>query len=281
MFDAHLHLQDPRFDLCRERVIADAVSAGVQACCCCGCEPTDWPAVAALAAPAEAFRVQCSVSGEHCPAFAILPAFGVHPWYAGNLPADWLERLERLLLAHPLAPVGEIGLDGIRAHPPREIQAQVLTAQLALACRLQRPVVLHGARAWGALLEALRPFAPRLRGAVLHAFGGSADVLREALALGCRVSFAGPVCDPAATRVRAAAAATPADRLLIETDAPDMLPIGGEPAEAGALNQPSNLPRIAAAMAKLRGVASDRIDALTDANARRIYGLDARRALRQ
>ncbi len=269
MFDAHLHLQDARFDGCRTAVLRAAVATGVTGGCCCGTSPNDWAAVCALAEQPSA------LSGFH-----LLPALGVHPWYAGELPADWLAHLEALLAQYPAAPVGEIGLDGLRDHPSRAVQRQVLTAQLELAARLQRPVVLHGARAWGDLLAALHPFAPRLPGFVAHAFGGSADLQRELLTLGGFLSFAGTVCNPAAKHVRAAAATTPAERLLMETDAPDLLPFqpktaGPAPDHAPAipadLNHPARLVTIAATLAELRGVTVAELGALTTANAQRIY----------
>jgi TatD DNase family protein len=265
MYDAHLHLQDDRFDNCRAAVRRAAVAAGVTGGCCCGTSPHDWPAVCALADQPSA------TTGFH-----LLPAFGVHPWYAGELPADWLTQLEALLQQYPAAPVGEIGLDGLRDHPSRAVQRQVLTAQLELAVRLQRPVVLHGARAWGDLLAALRPIAPRLPGFVAHAFGGSADIQRELLAMGGFLSFAGTVCNPAAKHVRTAAASTPAERLLIETDAPDLLPFqpktGASAPEQtlaipAAVNHPAQLVTIAATLAELRGVTVAELGALTTANA--------------
>jgi TatD DNase family protein len=269
MYDAHLHLQDDRFATCRAAVLRAAVAAGVTGGCCCGCSPRDWPAVGELAAGGAS-----ALAG-----FRLLPAFGVHPWYAGDLPADWLERLEELLVRHPAAPLGEIGLDGLRDHPPRAEQRRILTRQLELAARLQRPVVLHGARAWGELLELLRPAAPRLPGLVAHAFGGSADIQRELLSLGGFLSFAGTVCNPAARKVRAAARATPADRLLIETDAPDLPPhtaeppLASDPAIPAGINHPARLVTIAATLAELRGISLSELAAQTTDNAWKIFSI--------
>lgn len=288
MYDAHLHLQDERFDTCRVAAIAAAVAAGVTGGCCCGCAPGDWKAVASLTEGRPPSGLPSPETGNQEPgaAFSLLPAFGVHPWYAGSLPANWLELLEEFLTQHPEAPVGEIGIDGLRDEPSREAQRQVLRAQLDLAARWNRPVVLHGARAWGELLAIVKPFAPRLPGFVAHAFGGSEDILREVLTMGGLVSFAGPVCNPAAKRVRAAAAAAPAERLLIETDAPDMVPVvqgsecrvqGAESGIPGDLNHPANLVHVARAVAELRGVPVEEIAAITTANARRVYRIAAAR----
>jgi TatD DNase family protein len=272
MYDVHLHLQDERFATCRTAVLRAAVAAGITGGCCCGCAPRDWPDVADLAAAGAP-----ALAG-----FRLLPAFGVHPWYAGELPADWLTRLEELLVHHPGAPLGEIGLDGLREHPPRAEQRRVLTLQLELAARLRRPVVLHGARAWGELLETLRPMASRLPGLVAHAFGGSADIQRGFLALGGHLSFAGTVCNPAARNVRAAALATPAEQLLIETDAPDLLPHTAEPpaeppasdpAIPAGINHPARLVTIAATLAALRGIPVAELATHTTNNARQLFAL--------
>ncbi|MEI8243212.1 MAG: TatD family hydrolase [bacterium] len=279
MYDAHTHLQDARFDSCREAVLAAAMAAGVAGACCCGSSASDWRAVNALAE-----------NRGFATGFLLLPAFGVHPWHAGIQPADWLGQLEAYLMRHPESPVGEIGIDGLRDDPPRDVQRQVLCAQLELAVRLSRPVVLHGARAWGELLAIIKPYAPRLPGLVAHAFGGSADILRDVVAMDGFVSFAGPVCNPAAKRVRAAAAAAPLERLLIETDAPDMLPHGagsrfrahgsavGEASKedngpAAERNHPANLVYVARTLATIRGVPVEEIAAVTTENARRAYRL--------
>jgi TatD DNase family protein len=259
VFDAHVHLHDERLDGCRDEVLAAAAAAGVTAACCCGGSPADWEALARLAARPSPLH--------------LLPAYGVHPWHVGDLPPDWLERLEQRLLADPRAAVGEIGVDGVHRDVPGDLQRVVLRAQLELAARLRRPVVLHGARAWGALCEALAPHAARLPAFMAHAFAGSAEILGRLVGWGGYVSFAGTVCNPAARRVRAAAACVPPAHLLAETDTPDLLPAGGASAghdPAARLNQPANLPLVTAALAEVRGAAPAGIATLTDANARRL-----------
>ncbi|MDD5707727.1 MAG: TatD family hydrolase [Kiritimatiellae bacterium] len=262
MFDAHAHLQDERLVCCRQAVLTAAAAAGVEAVCCCGSMPGDWDAVARLA-------VECVQP-------RLTPAFGVHPWYVGKLPPDWLDRLDACLAADPSAAVGEIGLDGVRGASQRDLQRAVLTAQLELAARRGRCVVLHGARAWGELCGVLAPYASRLPGFIAHSFGGSLEIMRDLVKWGGCISFSGTVCNPEATRVRAAAVQAPSDRLLVETDAPDLLPPGGVPAgsdAAGRLNQPANLVGVVASLAALRGVPAADIAALTSRNAGMVLGL--------
>ena len=239
LFDAHAHPQDPRFgEGALPRLKAIALEAGITGCCACATNPGDWDATLAL--PAKA--------GD---GFKVVVAIGVHPWWACDLPGGWLERLRGLLAANPDALVGEAGLDGVR-DIPFDAQRKVFLAQLELAGEFGRGVALHGPRAWGALAEMLRPFAGRIPFFIAHGYGGSVETMRELIEFGAFISFGGAVCNPKATRVHAALAACPRERLLIETDAPDMMPKNGAPffpeGNGGTpLNGPQNLPMIAAA----------------------------------
>ena len=261
MFDAHTHLQDPRLRDVLDEVVSEAAAAGVTGVCCCGTTPDDWEAT-------------CRLAQRPLP-FVLVPAFGVHPWYVRQLPPDWGETLERYLDENPVSAIGEIGLDGVLDDIPMELQEKVFVRQLALAERVRRPVVLHGARAWGRLVERLRPYARRLPGFVAHGFGGSAEILKQMLDMGGYVSFAGSVCNPRAEKIRAAAREVPDRQILIETDTPDLFPAGGRPAAIGAdgkpLNQPANLVRVLREVAALRGLSPEALSDLTGANARRVF----------
>ncbi|MBP5226244.1 MAG: TatD family hydrolase [Kiritimatiellae bacterium] len=260
MFDAHAHLQDTRLSGNREVVLRRAAETGVTGVCCCATSPADWDAVAAFIRDPTPF--------------VVVPAFGVHPWYAENLPADWLERLNRTLDAHPAAALGEVGLDGIRKSIPFEVQRQCLVSQLELAACHRIPVVLHGARAWEPLLETIRPFREKIPGFLIHGFSGSPDQMRRFLDLGAAISIAGSVCNPQAKKIRAAAKELPDSQLLIETDSPDLFPVGGTSlpgTPAGKpVNHPANLRQVLETVAALRDATPDAIADLTGANARRI-----------
>jgi TatD DNase family protein len=261
MFDAHTHLQDPRLSNVFDDVVLQAAQAGVTGVCCCGTTPDDWAATHRLA--------QLPLP------FVLVPAFGVHPWYVRHLPANWFETLEAYLDKNPVAAIGEIGLDGVLDDVPIALQAKVFVRQLQFAERVRRPVVLHGARVWGRLIEELKPYARRLPGFVAHGFGGSAEILKQILSMGGYVSFAGSVCNPKAEKIRAAAREIPDSQLLIETDTPDLFPTGGRPAAIGAngkpLNQPANLACVLNEVAALRNTTPEALSDLTGANARRFF----------
>lgn len=243
-----------------DEVIRQAAHVGVTGVCCCGTTPDDWEATHRLA--------------QRPLPFVVVPAFGVHPWYVRYLPANWLETLEAYLDKNPVAVIGEIGLDGVLDDVPMVLQEKVFTRQLAYAEQARRPVVLHGARAWGRLVELLKPRVRHLPGFVAHGFGGSAEILKQLLAMGGYVSVAGSVCNPKAEKIRAAAREIPDSQILIETDAPDQFPPGGCVAVIGAkgkpLNQPANLVRVLNEVAALRGVPPEVLADLTGANARRV-----------
>jgi len=261
MFDAHAHLQDMRLRMAHDAWVEAAARAQITGVCSCGTRPDDWQETAAIAR-------------QPLP-FIIVPGFGVHPWYVQSLPNDWQETLERFFDQHSTAVVGEIGLDGIRDEIPAELQETVFRWQLDFAARHHRPVVLHGARAWGRLVEVLKPYAKQIPGLVAHSFGGSPDILKELLKMGGYVSFAGTVCNTNATKVRIAAKETPASHILVETDAPDLFPLGGtsigNDETHKPVNHPANLPLILCEIAALRGMTPEELSDITGANARRLF----------
>ena len=260
MFDAHTHLQSPLLKDVLGDVIQQAALAGVTGLCCCATAPEDWEATQRLA------RVPLP--------FILVPAFGVHPWYGRSLPSDWLDLLAAYLDRNPVAALGEIGLDGVLDDVPMELQEKIFVLQLELAERMRRPVVLHGARAWGRLLEIFKPYVRHVPGFIAHGFGGSAEILKQILNMGGYVSFAGSVCNPQAAKIRAAAREIPDSQLLIETDTPDLFPKGGRPAAVGVkgkpVNQPANLICVLNEVALLRNTTPEALSDLTGSNARRV-----------
>ncbi|MFO7937476.1 MAG: TatD family hydrolase [Kiritimatiellia bacterium] len=260
MFDAHIHLQDSRLADMIPDVLERALDAHVTGLCCCGTFPQDWNAVHDIS---ERFSNIQQI---------VVPAFGVHPWYVEMLSEGWMDQLEKLVDSLPVAAVGEIGLDGLRKDVSRDVQKDVLKQQFELAAVNQRPVILHGARAWGDLVDTLKPCADKLPSIIVHGFSGSAEILRSFLDMGAYISFAGSVCNPRAAKVRDAVTHVPDTQLLIETDAPDLFPVEGIPAAMDSknrpLNQPCNLKLVCETVAALRYVSPDVIADITAANAR-------------
>jgi TatD DNase family protein len=259
--DAHVHLQEEVLEPLLPGVLERARRAGVSTFICNGTHPGDWGRVAWLAR---------TVPG-------VLPCYGLHPWFTVDRPAGWLDDLAPRLRAGALA-LGEIGLDHARPGLDEAAQRLAFRQQLALARELDLPAVIHCVRAWGTLAELLAADGPPARGFQLHAYGGPAEMVAPLLRLGAYFSFAGTAVNPRSTRVRAALAQVPADRLLVETDAPALVPVpefrpsaltgpGGEP-----LNEPANLPAILAGVAALRGVLPEALAQTVRDNACRLLG---------
>ena len=255
--DAHCHLQDERLAADLDGVLARARAAGVVGMVCCGSMESDWPRVAELA-------------GQHAD---IIPAFGLHPWRLRDRTGPWLPQLERLLAEHPGAGIGEIGLDHAITDRNDAEQEEVFLAQLQLARRIGRPVWIHSRRAWGRLPELLRGFGRHEPGLVLHSYSGPAELMEELAELNAYFSFSGTITRSNNRRGREAAARAPADRLLIETDAPDLPPVIRAPdgaAHVPELSEPAHLVHVATALAEIRGWSREEAARVTRANAARL-----------
>lgn len=249
LFDAHGHLQDEALFRDAAGVMARAAAAGVGRMACCGTGADDWGRVLDLAAA--------------CP--RIIPMLGIHPWRVDEKWKSEFHQLERLVRAHPEAGIGETGLDFQDRFANRAEQEACFAAHLDLARELNRPVAVHCVRAWGRLSALLQAHpAPRI---LLHAFGGPVELIPGLIRLNGWFSFCGRVADPRAKRMRAAAAAVPDDRLLIETDCPDFPPPG-----CPAPNEPARLVITAHAVAEIRGVPVETIARITAANGAVFFG---------
>lgn len=256
--DSHCHLQDARLAGDLEGVLARAREAGVRRFVACGTAEADWDAVLALAA-------------RHAD---VVPLLGLHPWYVGQATPGWVDRLEAQLQAHPEAGIGEAGLDFALEElreEDRQRQEDALRAQLRLAKALDRPLSLHCRRAWEPLATLAREEGLPARGAVVHAFSGSAETARELQALGFHLSFGCGLARPGAAKAARALRAVSLDRLLLETDAPD-LPPRHLPGWEARPNEPAALRVALAAAAQLLGLGEEDLAARIEANAARIFG---------
>ena len=254
--DSHNHLQDPRIGD-PDRALEVARHAGVTRCIVNATREEDWCGVDSLCA-----RFPESLS----------PAFGIHPWHAATATDGWLDRLRARLLAHPCASIGECGLDRWVSQPSIDHQIPVFRDQLRLARETRRPLTIHCLKAWGVLLEMLTEIPPPA-GFLMHSYGGSIETARQLLPLGARFSFSGYFLHPRKAAVREVFRQLPPDRILIETDAPDMLPPDAWPAEGHGFpaNHPGNLPAIGRGLAEVLGIGTPELARLTRTNAAALF----------
>ena len=250
MIDAHCHLQDERLQNNLDAVITRARSAGVQRVVCCGVEESDWESVLQL--------------NKRYPDF-MTPSFGLHPWYVKNRSADWLKKLEGYLTQTPSG-VGEVGLDFALTDYEETEQTDVFVQQLTLARKYQRPVSIHCRKAWEALVRIVKKEGPFASGGLVHSYSGAVDFIPSLCQANLSISFSGSITRSNNKRGHRALLAVSLERLLIETDSPD-IPLAGDM----GLNEPANLTRVAQAVANIRQVPLAQIIHITQENTKNIF----------
>ena len=256
--DTHCHLDAAEFDADRDAVVAAARAAGVAT-------------IVLPATDAGNFGRVRELAHRHGLAYAL----GIHPMCTGNAGEADLAALRAGLEANRddprLVAVGEIGLDHFIAGLDRERQAGIFAAQLKLAREFDLPVLLHVRRAVDSVLKQLR--TRPVRGGIAHAFNGSEQQANAFVELGFKLGFGGALTFDRALRIRRVAAAVPLAAIVMETDAPDIAPQWlyrtAEARAAGATmrNVSAELPRIAAVLAGLRGIASEALACASTGNA--------------
>jgi TatD DNase family protein len=199
---------------------------------------------------------------------------GVHPHHAQSFAGSQRAELIELLRLRQVVAVGECGLDYFRNFSPPDAQRQAFIAQLEIAVQIRKPVFLHQRDAHGDFAAILRDFAGRLHGGVAHCFTGGETELEAYLALGLYIGITGWACDERrGLDLRSSVPKIPLERLLIETDAPYLLPRNMNPKPKSRRNEPAYLPHIAATVAGLRGEPLETIGAATTRNAVALFAL--------
>jgi TatD DNase family protein len=251
LVDAHCHLGDPAFDGDRLVVLARAAAAGVGHVVVIG---------ESLAGSARA----ATLAREHA---GLSATAGVHPHEAAAWDAATTPGLRELLQASELVAVGETGLDYHYDHAPRPAQRAAFEGQLALAADLQKPVVIHARDADDDMAALLRDWGGRVPALVLHSFAGSRALFTAGMEAGAYFSFSGMITFKN-WRPAVPASECPADRLLVETDAPYLAPVP----HRGHRNEPAFVPDIVTALARQHGTSLDALARQTADNALRVFG---------
>jgi TatD DNase family protein len=256
--DTHCHLDAPEFGADRAAVRRRAADAGVAHCVLPAVDVKNFDTVRELA-------------HRHGDSYGL----GIHPLATPQAELAHLEVLDRALAAHRddprLVAVGEIGLDFFVPGLDAGRQELFYREQLLLAQRHGLPVLLHVRRSADRLLKQLRTIPVR---GIAHAFNGSLQQAQAFVDLGFKLGFGGAVTFEPALQLRRLAAELPLEALVLETDAPDIPPHWlYRTAQERALgqgqgrNEPGELPRIAGAVAALRGIDAAELAAATTRNA--------------
>ncbi|KAL8119652.1 uncharacterized protein LOC141724389 [Apium graveolens] len=210
LFDSHCHLQDHRISNVVPKLIRTTLDNSVVYFAVNGTSEKDWPVVKEMS------------DSYPC----ILPSFGIHPLWVAERNPNWFSTLKDFFEANPCAAVGEIGLDkGTRGKKVDFAdQIEIFQQQLQLAKGLNRPASVHCVRAFGDLLPVMKSLGPFPAGVILHSYLGSAEMVPEFAKLGAYFSFSGYLMFLKESKAKKMLKSVPADRILLETDAPDGLP---------------------------------------------------------
>jgi TatD DNase family protein len=252
LIDTHSHIYGERFGDDVDEVVARAIESGVERIIIPATKPSEFDEV-------------LEIAGRHP---SVSAAIGVHPHHAAEVGDEDLERVARLAGSGEVIAIGEIGLDYYYDFAPRERQHEIFREQLRIARRHSLPAIIHNRESDEDLLGIIDEEQDGSLRVQLHCFSSSQEILERAVALGAMISFTGNVTFAKST-LADVVRATPADRLMIETDAPYMTPVPFR----GKRNEPSYLGMIAAKIAEIRGETLDSIKQMTTDNARRFFGL--------
>lgn len=261
LVDIGINLAHDSFDRDRDEVIGRAAAAGVTRMVVTGSSiPSTRMAIELVRSDPRRFR---------CTA-------GVHPHHAAEVNPALLAELATLAEHPEVAAVGECGLDYFRNFSPRDAQLRAFRQQLDLAAHLRKPVFLHQRDAHDDFLAILREYRPRLAGGVAHCFTAGIDEARAYLDLDLHVGITGWICDERrGLHLRDVVRIVPPQRLLIETDAPYLLPRDLQPKPASRRNEPMYLPQVLAAIASARAESPEELASITTLNALTLFGWPA------
>ena len=258
LVDIGSNLTHESFAADRGAVLQRAREAGVSRQIVTGADLASSAAAAALAAGAGA---------------RLWSTAGVHPHHAAGFGAPVREGLLELLELRQVVAVGECGLDYCRNYSTPEAQRAAFVAQLEIAVSVDKPVFLHQRDSHADFMAILQDYRGKLRG-IAHCFTGDRAQLEDYLGLGLSIGITGWVCDERrGAALRAAVPAVPADRLMIETDSPYLLPRDLQPRPKSRRNEPAFLLHIARVLAALRGESLASLAATSTHNAVTLFAL--------
>lgn len=250
LFDAHTHIQDPRLFPVRDEVIERSLAGGVEKIMCCGTHEADWADVLEMASRYK----------------SVVASFGLHPWFIEGRSPDWCDKLEELI-KNSSACIGEIGLDRMVPNRNDLEQEKVFIEQLKLSHKYQRPVSLHCRKAWGVMPGLINKNGGLPFGGLVHSWSGSVEMVKVFEKMGAYISFSGSVTRANNKKAHQACKAVAKDRLLIETDSPDILPSDVD----AELNEPVYLKKVLEKVASIRGEKKEDIALYTFENALRLF----------
>jgi TatD DNase family protein len=259
LIDIGANLAHDSFDDDREEMMQRAANVGV--------------ATIIVTGSSDASNV-CAASLAEASNGVLFSTAGVHPHHASDYTDDSDALIRSLASKDVVVAIGECGLDYFRNFSPREAQLDAFRRQLDIAEETGLPVFLHQRDAHDDFVEILEPSLPGLSRAVAHCFTGEGESLREYLAMGLYVGITGWICDERRGKhLHDIVHIIPDDKLLIETDAPYLMPRTIQPNPKTRRTEPMYLPEVLRAVAEARAQSVDHVAEITSRNARRFFDL--------
>ncbi len=248
LVDSHCHLDFPDFDDDRGELIERCHKIGIHNFVVPGVSAKNWD------------RLH-QISLQHS---EITPVYGLHPYFIDQHSPNDISQLEHLIKTLLPCAVGEIGLDYYDKNLDRVKQKTLFDSQLLLAEKYQLPVILHVRKAHD---DVLAMFKHRnICGGIVHAFNGSEQQAKQYYEMGFLFGFGGVILNPNAKKIRRLIKSLPINSIVLETDAPDMVPVGS----TFSRNTPLTIYNVAEAMAEIRSLTVDAIAEATTANVERV-----------
>lgn len=261
LLDTHCHINFDSYDGDRDDVIMRAGEAGVTR-------------IINPAVDLESSDAALAMATKYPGMFA---AVGIHPNSSKDFEPSWIDTIAELAAQPKVVAIGEIGLDYHWDESPKAKQFEAFEAQLALAAKLELPVIIHNREASDDMITILEKWATTLpaslreRPGVLHSFSAPKAIAERAINIGFYLGFTGPITYKNADDLRRIAASVPLERIVVETDGPFLTPTP----HRGKRNEPAYIPLIADRLAALRQISLEALAEATTANAERLFNLPA------
>lgn len=249
LIDSHCHLDVTEFSASLPDVLARAAQVDVTAFVVPAIGYSSWAHLAELA---KAYP-------------CIKPAYGMHPMFLAEHRDAHLHALPNWLARPECVAVGECGLDFFVPDLDVDLQESIFITHLQLAKQFNKPLIIHARKSTERVIQLLKQHGA-LRG-VIHSYSGSLEQATQLINMGFLLGIAGPITYPRSNRIRTLVQEIGLEHLLLETDSPDQ-PLFGE---QGRRNEPAHLPKVAQAVAEVKGVAVAEVARQTTANAMRLF----------
>ncbi|MCY3621464.1 MAG: TatD family hydrolase [Gammaproteobacteria bacterium] len=274
MIDIGANLLDPVFDADRQEVLRRAGAAGIDAIVLTGTSIASSRAAVGFASRRRVGRRESAGESSHDPSPRLFATAGVHPHDAKAVEAGWDHEIAELADRAEVVAIGETGLDYHRDFSPRDVQQGVFRRQVELAVRLKMPLFVHDRDSQGATRTILSDYRDELAACVIHCFTGTAADLDGYIDDGYYIGITGWICDERRGRqLMDMVRRIPGDRLMIETDAPYLLPRNMVPRPRSRRNEPAFLTWVAQRVARCRDEDLFSVERQTRVNAMRFFGL--------